>query len=266
MTDTAILFRVEDRVAYVTMNRPEVLNALSMDMTRELLEALERVRRDPTLRCMVLAGAGRTFCAGGDVKAFRAAAARGAAGALTSELAVLMHRVIAGMVRMSKPTIAAVQGFAAGGGVGLALGCDLVVAAEGARFDMAYARIGASPDGGSTYLLPRVLGVKRALELALLGEAIEAQEALRRGLINRVVPPGELEAAAREWARRLARGPARALATGKALMYRGLHEGLEAQMEAEAVGIGECGGTPDFLEGVSAFVEKRAPAFGQRGD
>ncbi|HEY7678100.1 MAG TPA: enoyl-CoA hydratase-related protein [Candidatus Methylomirabilis sp.] len=261
MSYQEILFRVEHRVAYVTLNRPQVLNALSIEMTQELLDAIDRVRRDPGPRCMVLAGAGRAFCAGGDVKAFREQAARGAAGALPYELAVVMHRAIAAMVRMPKPTIAAVQGFAAGGGVGLALGCDLVVAAEGARFDMAYARIGTSPDGASTYFLPRTLGVKRALELALFGGAIDAQEALGRGLINWVVPPGELEVAVRDWAERLARGPAHAMGIGKALMYRGLHEGLEAQMEAEAVGIGACGRTPDFVEGVTAFVEKRPPAF-----
>lgn len=262
MTYQEILFRAENRVAYLTLNRPAALNALSMEMTQELVDAIDRVRRDPGLRCLVLAGSGRAFCAGGDVKAFREEARRGAAGALTYELAVLMHRAISAMVRMPKPTIAAVQGFVAGGGVGLALGCDLVIAVEGARFDMAYVRIGASPDGGSTFFLPRALGAKRALELAFFGGALDAQEALRRGLINRVVPAGELEAAARDWAERLARGPSRALATGKALMYRGLHESLEAQMEAEAVGIGECGGTADFVEGVAAFVEKRPPAFG----
>ena len=264
MSYKEILFRVENRVAYVTLNRPATLNALSMEMTHELQDAIDGVRREPGLRCMVLAGAGRAFCAGGDVKAFHAVAARGAAGALTYELALVMHRAIAAMIRMPKPTIAAVHGFAAGGGVGLALGCDLVIAAEGTRFDMAYARIGASPDGGSTYLLPRALGVKRALELALFGGALDAQEALRRGLINWVVPHGELEVAARDWAERLARGPAHALALGKGLMYRGLHEGLEAQMEAEAAGIGECGRTADFVEGVAAFVEKRPPAFGKQ--
>ena len=263
MPYTEILFRVEHRVAYLTLNRPELLNALSEAMTREIVDAVDRVRRDPDLRCLVLAGAGRAFCAGGDVKAFRAWAAQGTAGPLTYELAVLMHRAIAAMAHMPKPIIAAVQGVAAGGGVGMALGCDLVIAAEGTRFDMAYARIGASPDGGSTYFLPRVLGVKRALELAFFGAAIDAQEALQRGLINRVVPGDQLEATARDWAERLARGPARALALGKALMYRGLHEGLESQMEAEAVGIGDCGATADFREGVTAFVEKRPPAFGR---
>jgi 2-(1,2-epoxy-1,2-dihydrophenyl)acetyl-CoA isomerase len=264
MSYREILFRAEHGVAYLTMNRPELLNALSEQMTHEMVDAIDRVRRDPALHCLVLAGAGRSFCAGGDVKAFRERAAQGTAGALTYELAAQMHRAISALVRMPKPTLAAVQGVAAGGGLGMALGCDLVIAGDNARFDMAYARIGASPDGASTYLLPRALGIKHALELAFFGSALDAQEALRRGLVNRVVPVGQLEETARDWAERLARGPAKALAIAKALMYRGLHEGLESQMEAEAVGIGDCGASADFLEGVTAFVEKRPPAFGRK--
>ncbi len=262
MTYKEILFRVENRVAYVTMNRPDVLNAFGLGMANEILDALDRVRRDPGVGCMVLAGAGRAFCGGGDVKAFVAHAAQGTASGFIHDLATIMHRAVGAVVRMPKPAIAAVHGFAAGGGVGFALCCDLVIAAEGTRFDMAYARIGASPDGSSTYFLPRAVGVKRALELALFGGALDAQEALQRGLINRVVPPAELEPAARDWAERLARGPARSLATAKTLMYRSLHAGLEDQMEAEANGIADCAGTADFLEGVTAFVEKRPPVFG----
>ncbi len=263
MSYKEIVFRVENRVAYITLNRPEVLNAFGQAMAVEILDALDHVRRDPGVGCLVLAGAGRAFCGGGDVKEFRAQAARGTAAAHIHDLASIMHRAVSAVVRMPKPAIAAVHGFAAGGGVGFALCCDLVVAAEGTRFDMAYARIGASPDGASTYFLPRAVGVKRALELAFFGGSLDAQEALQRGLINKVVPPSELEATARDWAERLARGPARSLATAKFLMYRGTDEGLEAQMEAEANGIAECAATADFLEGVTAFVEKRAPAFGR---
>ncbi len=262
MSYQEILFRVENRVAYLTMNRPDALNAFGVPMALEILDALARVEQDPVIRCLVMAGAGRAFCGGGDVKGFKEHVARGTAAAHIKDLTMYMHRAIAAVVRMPKPAIAAVHGFAAGGGVGFALCCDLIIAAEGTRFDMAYARIGASPDGGSTYFLPRGVGVRKSLELAFLGGAMDAQEALQRGLINRVVPPGELEAAARNWAERLARGPARSLAASKTLMYRSLHAGLEDQMEAEANGIVDCAGTADFLEGVTAFVEKRPPVFG----
>ncbi len=260
-----ILFRVENRVAYLTLNRPDALNAFGHAMATEILDALDRIRRDPGVGCLVLAGAGRAFCGGGDVKGFKLHAAQDTASAHIHDLATIMHRAVGAVVRMPKPAIAAVHGFAAGGGVGFALCCDLVLAAEGTRFDMAYARIGASPDGGSTFFLPRAVGVKRALELAFFGGSLDAQEALQRGLINKVVPAGELEATARDWAERLARGPAQSLATAKFLMYRGPDEGLEAQMEAEAKGIADCAASADFAEGVTAFLEKRRPVFGKPG-
>ena len=262
MSYQEILFRVENRVAYLTMNRPDALNAFGVPMAVEILDALARAEQDPAVRCLVMAGAGRAFCGGGDVKGFKEHLGRGTAAAHIKDLTMYMHRAVSAVARMPKPAIAAIQGFAAGGGVGFALCCDVIIAAEGSRFDMAYARIGASPDGGSTYFLPRGVGVRKALELALFGGTIDAQEALQRGLINRVVPPGELAGAAREWAERLARGPALAQAHAKRLMYQSLHESLESQMEAEAIGIADCARTPDFSEGVTSFVEKRAPVFG----
>lgn len=261
MSEKSVTYAVEGRVATITLNRPDRLNAFDHAMAEEIWRAVEAAGQDPGVRAVILTGAGRAFCAGGDVKGF-AQALETNPGEYVKALAARDHAAVSAIFRLPKPTIAAVNGYASGGGIGLALACDLIVAGEGARFDMAYARIGASPDGGSTYFLPRLIGPRRAMELALCAGALDAAEALRLGLINRVVPDGQVLSAASEWAEKLARGPAFALAKAKELIGQSLHESLETQMEHEAIGIAAAARTTDFAEGVRAFVAKRAPRFG----
>ena len=173
----------------------------------------------------------------------------------------LLHPILVEMTRMPKPIIGRVHGFASGYGMSLALGCDLVVAGESTRFNMAYVFVGLAPDGGSSFFLPRLVGTKRALEMLFTGDTIDAREAERLGMVNRVVPDTELEQATLELARKLAQGPLLAMAEAKELVYRGLCETLKRQLENEREAIVRSATTQDFGEGVSAFVEKRRPTF-----
>jgi 2-(1,2-epoxy-1,2-dihydrophenyl)acetyl-CoA isomerase len=172
-----------------------------------------------------------------------------------------LHPILVEMTRMPKPIIGRVHGFASGYGMSLALGCDLVVAGESTRFNMAYVLVGLAPDGGSTFFLPRLAGPRKALEMFLTGDAIDAREAERLGIVSRVVPDAELEQATQDLARRLAQGPPAAMAEAKRLVYRGLGETLERQLEDEREAIQRSAATQDFSEGVSAFVEKRRATF-----
>jgi 2-(1,2-epoxy-1,2-dihydrophenyl)acetyl-CoA isomerase len=217
------------------------------------------VDEDPDVRCVVLTGAGRAFCGGGDVKDFVAELPR--IGLVLKELTSYVHGAVSRLVRMPKPVISAVNGVAAGGGLSLALAGDLVVAAETARFTMAYARIAATPDGSSTYWLPRLVGLRRALELFYTNRVLSAQEALDWGLVNRVVPDAELRDAAATLARELAQGPTLALGGGKRLFHASTTESLDTQMALESEAIARSGHTADFVEGIQAFAAKRAPVF-----
>jgi len=247
-------------IATITLNRPESLNAFNLSMGEEVLDALVGCARDDAIRVVIMGGEGRAFCAGGDVKAMAQALGEDPVH-FFQRLTLFLHPILVEMTRMPKPVIGRVQGFASGYGMSLALGCDLVLAAESARFNMAYALIGLSPDGGATYLLPRLAGTKKALESLFTGDAIDAREAHRLGMVNRVVPDGELEQATLDLARKLAQGPPLAMARAKELVYRSLGETLESQLENEREAIVRSAATQDFREGVSAFVEKRRPTF-----
>jgi 2-(1,2-epoxy-1,2-dihydrophenyl)acetyl-CoA isomerase len=248
-----------DGVATITLARPEAFNALSLALGRELFDAAVQVSEDPTVRCVVLGAAGRAFCGGGDVKEFLQNLPR--IGLLVKELTTYVHGAISRLIRAPKPVVTAVNGVAAGGGLALALAGDLVVAAESARFTMAYSKIAATPDGSSTYWLPRLVGVRRAVELFYTNRVLSAREALEWGLVTRVVADGELADAVGRLARELADGPTLALGRGKRLGYTATTESLETQMEEESQAIAASGHTEDFAEGVRAFVEKRAPLF-----
>ncbi|WP_152208063.1 enoyl-CoA hydratase/isomerase family protein [Marinobacter changyiensis] len=256
-------YEIDGQVAYLTMNRPEARNALSLEMRTEIRDRLQEAELNDNIRCIVLRGAGEHFLAGGDVKSFMAFTK------LPPEERRLtfinrihgLNTIMLAMRRLNKPVIASVRGAAAGAGVSLALCCDMVVASEDAFFTLAYSRIASSPDGGATYYLPRLVGTKRAMEIALLGDRFSATEALGMGLINRVVPTEELAARTKELADRLASGPTRAYGNIKKLILAASDNSLEEQLQAEAETFGETAMSEDWIEGVVAFNEKRHPVF-----
>jgi 2-(1,2-epoxy-1,2-dihydrophenyl)acetyl-CoA isomerase len=252
-----LIVEERDGVATITLNRPDAFNALDLALGRELFEAALAVDEDPTVRCVVLTGAGRAFCAGGDVKAFADNLAR--IGVLIKELTTYLHGAISRLARSDKPVLTAVNGVAAGGGFSLALSADLVVAAESARFTMAYSKIAATPDGSSSYFLPRLVGLRRAMELYFTNRVLTAREALDWGLVSRVVPDGELRSAVDTLSRELAQGPSKAFGSAKRLFHQSTWESLETQMELEAQSIAAMGHTEDFRAGVTAFANKQPP-------
>ena len=260
MSYETITLKREAGVATITLNRPDAFNALSMTLGRELFNATLEVDDDSAVRCVVITGAGKAFCAGGDVKDFVEALPR--IGAHIKELTTYLHGAISRLCRSDKPVIMAVNGVAAGGGFSLALSGDLVVAAESAKFSMAYSRIAATPDGSSSYFLPRLVGIRRSLELYLTNRPLTAREALEWGMITRVVPDAELAAEVGKLARELAQGPSRAFGAAKRLFHQSTWESLETQMELEAQAIAASGHTEDFRAGVTAFADKKpVPTF-----
>lgn len=259
MSYQTIRYEVRDAVATITLNRPEVYNALNLALGRDLFHAALAADEDPAVRCIVVTGAGKAFCAGGDVKGFANDPDR--IGLLLKELTTYVHGAISRLARTPKPVVMAVNGVAAGGGMSLALSGDLVVAAESTRFTMAYAQIAASPDGSSTYFLPRMIGLRRALELYYTNRVLSAREAMDWGLVNRVHTDTELPGAVETLARELAQGPTLAFGRAKALFHQSTQESLETQMELEAQAIVASGRTEDFRDGVLAFSRKQAAVF-----
>ena len=251
-------------VGIITLNRPEARNALNPEMFQELGSAIQGCR-DPDMRAVIITGSGGSFCAGADVKDFVNQLENSGPEGLhqhLKHLADAFHRhVIIPIRQLDKPVIASIDGVAAGGGLSLALACDLRVASDSARFLMAYGNIGATADGGSTYLLPRLIGTARAMELYLSDQPIGAQRALDLGLLNQVFPTAELERSTLEFAARLAQGPTVAYGRVKALFDSSWDASLAGQLGAETEFISNITMTDDFQEGIKAFAEKRSPRF-----
>ena len=255
-----LLFERRGAVAVVTLDRPDAANALNPQMAADLADAAVACEADDSIRAVVLTGAGdKLFCGGGDLRSF--AEAGDGARAMVLEMTKNLHSAVSRFARLDAPVLVALNGTAGGGGMSLALAGDLMFAAETAKLTMAYTRAGLSPDGSSTYFLARIVGLRRAAELALLNRVLSAQEALEWGLVNRVLPANELMPAALETAERLAAGPTRAFGTAKRLLLDGFAQSLDTQMEYESRGIADCLSSADGREGVRAFLNKRKPAF-----
>jgi 2-(1,2-epoxy-1,2-dihydrophenyl)acetyl-CoA isomerase len=252
-------FVMDGGVATLTLNRPDVANAMDLDMSKELMHAAIRCDEDATIRAVVITGAGRFFSAGGDLEGFRAAGDDVAS--LLKEMTVYLHAAISRFARMDAPVVAAVNGMAAGAGFSLMGACDITIAAESARFTSAYTAASLSPDGSSTYFIPRLIGRRRAMELMLTNRRLSAAEALEWGLINEVVPDDELVGRAAEVAKELAGGATLAFGKVKDLLNATFSESLETQMEREARAIADLTHSEDGREGIAAFLEKRAPEY-----
>jgi 2-(1,2-epoxy-1,2-dihydrophenyl)acetyl-CoA isomerase len=246
--------------ARLLLNRPEALNAWNEQFGLDLLDAVTKVAEDDSIRAVLLTGAGRGFSSGADLKEQRGSGEDGLPD-LSARLKEIYHPIITGLREMPKPVVAAVNGPAVGIGCSLALAADLIVAAESAYFLLAFVNIGLVPDGGSTALLPARIGFGRAAEMAMLGERVPAAQALDWGLVNRVVPDDRLDAEATELLAKLANGPTRSYAGSKKLLNRRLYADLVGQLDAEAAAQREQGRSQDFVEGVTAFVEKRPAKF-----
>lgn len=259
MSDQPVLLNVDGPIARIVFNRPKVLNALSVAAAEAFLAACKSVVADSANRVIVIAGEGRAFMAGGDISAFE-----GPADEVRARVPTIMeplHEGLEILAGLPQPVIASLQGAVAGAGMSIALSTDLAIAADNAIFTLAYSKLGTSPDGSSSWTLPRLVGLRKAMEIALLSDVYDAQEALRLGLINRVVPAADLGSETDKLARRLAEGPTFAFGQTKALLRASLGRSLHDQLAAEAAGFGACIGTADFAEGVGAFLNKRQPAF-----
>ncbi len=258
MAVDGLLFTKEEGIAIITFNRPEKLNAVTEAMRTEVNRLATELRTDDTVKVLVITGAGEAFSTGADAKELTAD--------YTAETEVFMLKRSLGwwilpVRRFPKPTIAAIPGIVAGVTFSLALACDFRIASEKARFGMVFVKRGLVPDGGATYYLPRMVGASKALELLLMGDTLDAQEAERRGLVNKVVPHDQWMSATMDLARRLANGPSIAIELIKRGVYRGAVNDLESQLDFETLAQRICFQTEDFKEGMAAFFEKRKPKF-----
>jgi len=261
VSEQAVLTASAGGITTITLNRPKALNALDRNLTMGLRDAVFAAEQDRSVRCVVIRG-GEHFMAGGDLKWFDDLVRSRPPAENRIQFEGFVHEVhglILSVRRMPKPVIAAVSGAAAGFGMSLMMACDLVIAADNAYFSLAYALIGASPDGGSTFALPRIVGAKKAMEIALLGERFDATTAERLGLVNRVVPSAALEQETSKLAARLAAGPTAVYGRTKALLNGSLNASLETQLQREAEAFAQSAAEPDFAEGIRAFIEKRKP-------
>ena len=261
-----LLTEIQRGIARITFNRPAARNAVNHAILTEMREFLRGIEADASVRCIVLSGAGEHFMAGADVGGFRAAIERDGAqreaefrGRIRETMPLFLQ-----LARMPQPIVARVQGAAAGAALGFIAGADFAICGESAIFILAHVNIGVSPDASASYYLPRLIGVRKAKELAILGRKMTAAEARDLGMVNRVVPDSELDAATEALIAQIIAAPAESVRRCKLLMDSSLGNTLERQLELEAECFAACAGTPDFVEGVGAFLEKRKPSFNRR--
>ncbi|OSQ50036.1 enoyl-CoA hydratase/isomerase family protein [Thalassospira alkalitolerans] len=265
-SEDAVLLNIENAIATVTLNRPDRMNALDQAMVAGMLTALDRIEADiDQIGAVIVQGSGGTFMAGGDVKFFYQMSQSPAEQARPEieKMIGKVHHIIERLTALPRPVIARLDGAVAGFGISLMNACDLAIAAEETVFTLAYCHIGTSPDGGSTHSLVRLVGMKKAKEIAFLGDRFGADEAQDCGLINKVVPAAQLDQAVSELALRLSHGPRDAIARTKALLNAAPENRLATQLASEAKAFADCAVSDDFREGVTAFVEKRRPQFGK---
>ena len=257
---TAIQFTIENSVAWITLNRPEQRNAVNADMREELISIFTDARTNAAIRALVLTGSGKGFCTGADLSGPRGQGPTGP-GAGRELMKGSSQRLMRALWDLEKPIVAAVNGVAAGLGSHLAFASDFVIAAADARFIEVFVRRGIAVDAAGAFLLPRLIGLQKAKELVFFGDDLKAEEAQRIGLVSKVVPADQLQATAREWAERLAKGPTYAIGMSKRLLNRSLESSLETALEEEAMGQMLVTQSEDTREGMTAFMERRAPAF-----
>lgn len=255
----ALRFEQHGSIARIVLDRPTAGNAIDLDMASALLEAAQRCAADVSIRCVVLSGAGRMFCAGGDITAFSAAGE--AIPEFLRELATTLHAALMQLAGLRKPLITVVNGPAAGAGLSLALIGDLVIAARSAHFSAAYGSLGLTPDGGMSWWLPRVVGLRRAQEIILTGRRVSAEEAATLGLATLVVDDAELAERAQAYAQRLAEAPTAAIGAARRLLIDGANRSLSDQLDAEVESIVAAGASAECREGLAAFLQKRKPDF-----
>jgi 2-(1,2-epoxy-1,2-dihydrophenyl)acetyl-CoA isomerase len=261
MNYKCLLYAVQDRIATLTLNRPDRLNALGDTLRDDLYDALVKAGDDPNVGVLVITGAGRGFCSGGDVKSMSEREQAGQKASLAERFNPLRDRLILGLRDCGKPVIAAVNGAAAGAGMSLVLACDIRIASTAAKFSMAFVKRGLTPDWGGSYYLPRVVGMAKACELLFTGDSIDAAEALKLGIVNSVAAPEALMTETYALAKKIAAGAPVAIQLAKRALQHNQEVDLRAALEFETYVQGLARDTDDYKEGVKAFVEKRAPVF-----
>ena len=256
-----VQYDVEDAVAVITLDRPDVLNAFDDALGKDALDAVRKAAADPVVRCVVITGAGRAFSSGEDLGALAGSYERGEAPPLGDTLVNRYNPLIRAIRSTPKPVVAALNGVAAGAGASIALACDFRIASDKAKLVLAFIKVGLVPDSGAVWLLSKMVGAAKAWELAALGDPVSATDALSMGLVTRVVAPEEFEGAWRSFAGELARGPTRGYSLTKSLVAAAATQSLDDQLEIEVEAQTEAGSTEDHLEGVQAFLSKRPPNF-----